>query len=215
MKKLMPRVLPILAGLIAGVVISGVLFWATGFSFFGASREKPLSSEKVNNEELTALAFDILRVIKAGDYGSLSRSVHPALGVLFSPCATITLTTNKCFRADQVAAFGTDTNSYVWGVYSASGEPIEMTPVEYFARFVFDRDYTTASVIGVNHVVRSGNALENITEELPDVMFVDFHIPCGDKSAIEDPNWSSLRLGFEEHEGAMFLTVIMHSELTV
>ena len=214
MKKLLPRFFPILAGLIAGIVISSVLFWATGLSFFGMSREKTLSADDVNNAKLTALAYEVLDHIKGGDYRELSRTVHPARGVVFSPCATVTLLANKCFRADQIAEFGTDSNVYVWGVYSASGEPIEMTPSDYFSKLIFDQDYTAAPVIGVNHVIRSGNALENITEVLPDVMFVDFYFPGGEKYAVEDPDWRSLRLGFEEYEGILYLAVILHSEWT-
>ena len=205
----------ILAGLIAGVLISSALYRATGFSLFGKARDVSLPYDKINNAALTALAFDILDDIKSGDYRALSRAVHPVYGVVFSPCSTITLSTNKCFSAEQIAAFGADSNVYIWGVYSVGGEPIEMTPAEYFAKFVFDRDYTNASVVGINHIVRSGNALENITDEFPGVLFVDFHFPCSDKNAADDPNWSSLRLGFEEHDGDLMLTVILHSDWTV
>ena len=215
LKKLLPRVVPILAGLIAGVLISSVLHWATGFSLFGKTREKPLAYDKVDNASLTAIAFDILNDIKGGDYRSLSKKVHPSYGLLFSPCSTITLSTNKCFSTDQVSAFSADNNVYVWGVYSGSGEPIELTPADYIAEFVFDRDYTNADVVGVNHVVKSGNALENITEVFPEIMYVDFHFPCSDKNAADNTSWSSLRLGFEEFDGSLRLTVILHSEWAV
>ena len=186
-----------------------------GFSVFGGEREKPLSYDKVNNAELTALAFDVLEKIRDGDYPALSRATHSAFGVVFSPCATVDLKKNLRFSAEQIAAFGADSKNYVWGVYSLSGEPIEMTPAEYFSEFVLDRDYTCAAVVGVNHVVRSGNALENITYVFPDVLFVDFHFPGSDKDTAEEPDWSSLRLGFEEDDGKLRLTVILHSERTV
>ena len=208
------RILPILAGLIAGIVISGAVFWVTGFSLFGNIHSKPLPHNNASNEELIALAFDIIEDIKAGDYEALSGYVHPEYGVVFSPSSTINLSANKCFRADQIASFSTDSNVYVWGVYSSGGEPIEMTPNDYINKFVFGKDYTTASVIGVNHVVRSGNALENMKEIFPDARFVDFHITGGERYTADDPDWSSLRLGFEEYDGALMLTLILHSEWT-
>ena len=200
--------------MIAGVVIASTLFAATGFTIFGNSRDEPPSRTELNNAELTALAYRILEYIKAGDYVSLSQAAHPEFGLVFSPRATITLSTNRYFQPEQIAAFGADTNAYVWGVRSGSGEPIEMTPKDYFANFVFDKDYTAASVVGINHIIRSGNALENITEVFPNVVFVDFHVTGGDRESPDDLAWSSLRLGFEEYEGSLWLTVIIHSEWT-
>lgn len=213
MRRIVRRVIPILAGLIAGIVISCAFFWVTGFpGFFGKRGEPPIYDE-VSNASLTALAFSILDDIKVRDYQALSGVVHPEYGVVFSPCSAVNLMTNKCFSPAQVAAFGTDANVYVWGVYSSGGEPIEMTPADYFSYFVFPEDYSTASVVGVNHIVRSGNALENITEMFPDAEFVDFHIPSGDRYSAEDSDWSSLRLGFEDYGGALMLTLILHSDL--
>ncbi|MCL1834883.1 MAG: hypothetical protein FWG48_01870 [Oscillospiraceae bacterium] len=212
MKKLPPRAIHLLAALIAGFIISAAVTKLTGFSIFGAAREKPLSAKEASNEKLTALAFETLEVIKAGDYRALSKIAHPEEGVVFSPCATVNPGTNKCFLPDMIAAFGKDKNAYVWGVAAAGGEPIEMTAPEYFSMFVFDRDYTAASVVGINRVVRSGNALENIREVFPDVLFVDFFYPGGERDPADEQDWSSLRLGYEEYGGALKLRVILRSD---
>ena len=100
------------------------------------------------------------------------------------------------------------------GCNDGSGDPIEMTPAEYFKKFVFDRDYTLSPEIGVDAIVKSGNSLENITEVFPNIRFVDFHIPGTDPSA-GGLDWSSLRLGFEKYEGELKLTVIVHSQWTI
>lgn len=215
LKKPVSRVLYIIVGILAGFVFTGVLYATTGFSIFGRVRENPTSSAEVSNAELTALAFSALRYIREGDYSALSRMVHPEFGLVFSPCATINLTTNKCFQVEQIASFGNDTKLYVWGVYSGSGQPIELTPADYFAEFVFDKDYTTAAVIGVNHIVRSGNALENITDLFREAQFVDFHFPGNGRDGSEDANWSTLRLAFEEHNGSLWLSLVQRSRYTV
>ena len=205
----------VVIGVVAGILISSAVYIATGFSLFGKFREKPLSVENVSNAELSALSYNILEYIKDGDYSSLSRVAHPELGILFSPQATIELSTNKRFSAAEIAVFGSDTNVYVWGVYSASGEPIEMTPTEYFSRFVFHKDYTAAPFIGVNQIIRTGNALENILDVFPDMQFIEFHIPGDKPDSTEDFDWRTLRLGFEEHNGSLWLTAIIHSEWCV
>lgn len=110
--------------------------------------------------------------------------------------------------------FASDKNRYMWGKYDGSGNPIELTPYEYFKAFVYDKDYLSASEIGVNTVVKSGNSLENIQEIFPDARFIDFYSPGADPGA-GGLDWSSLRLVFEEYHGKLMLTVILHSECTV
>ena len=214
MKKGFPCVVLLLSGVIAGIIISYALFIFTGFPAIGGARKQQAPSDEANNAELTAMAYRILLYIKAGDYQALSKEAHPEYGVVFSPCTTITLATNRYFRPEQIAGFGEDSGEYVWGVRSSSGEPIEMTPSDYFAKYVYDKDYAEAPVIGVDHIVKSGNALENIREIFQNARFVDFHINGGDKETPDDLSWSSLRLGFEEYDGRLWLTVIVHSTWT-
>ena len=201
--------------MIVGIVISSLLFAMTGYSFFGGTPDNPTPTVDVNNAELTKLSYTVMRYINDGNYNALSNVAHPEFGVVFSPSATVTLNTNKCFRSEQIAAFGSDHNVYVWGVQESKGEPIEMTPANYFTEYILAKNYVNAPVIGINHIVKSGNALENITEVFPDIKFVDFHIPGGDKDSTEDLSWTSLRLGFEEYEGKLWLTLILNSRWTV
>jgi hypothetical protein len=178
--------------------------------------EKILASAAENcvtNAELVELAYDVLDTIKEGDYKALAEFVHPEYGVVFSPYATINLVSNKCFTAAQIAAFPQDETKYVWGLFDGSGEPIEMTPAQYFARFVMDKDYTKADQIGINRIIRSGNALENINEVFPNARYVDFHIEGAPEHTGLD--WGSLRLGFEDYKGELRLTIILHSEWTI
>lgn len=205
-----------LVGLIAGIGLSLAAF-AFGWLPFEKKEEGTVLSVEagvnVSNAELVELAYDVLQEIKEGDYKGLSEYVHPEYGVVFSPYATINLVTNKCFTASQVAAFGEDGTKYVWGLFDGSGEPIEMTPGEYFGRFVMDKDYTQVSHIGIDTIIRSGNALENIEEVFPNARYVDFHYEGSPENTGLD--WSSLRLGFEDYNGKLRLTVILHSEWTI
>lgn len=196
-------------------MISSLLYVMTGYSLFKSAPDTPASANDICNAELTKLAYTVLEYIEQRDYAGLSQVAHPEYGVVFSPYATVSLATNKCFQTKQIAAFDTDQTVYVWGVHEGTGEPIEMTPESYLTEYVLDKDYIGASVIGVNRIVKSGNALENITEVFPDVKFVDFHIPGGEKDSTDDFGWSSLRLGFEEYEGKQWLTVILNSRWTV
>jgi len=203
----------ILCGMSAGILITCVVYALTGFMFFGGAQRQGVTSEDPENAEITMLAFNILGYINDDDFTSLSSVVHPEYGVVFSPYATINPATNQRFNSEEIATIDTDSHIYMWGVLNGSGEPIMMTPAEYFEKFIPAADFINASVIGVNRVVRSGNALENMVDVFPNVKFVDFHIPEGESS--EELDWSSLRLGFEEFEGQLRLIAIVYSAWSV
>ena len=207
-------ILFILIGVIIGIVISNVLIITTGYSLFGSAINQPKPDDEKNNANLTKLAYEVLEDIQARDYYELSRVVHPQLGAMFSPCAEVSFEKNKCFQADQIAAFGSNNTVYVWGVHKGNGEPIEMTPEKYFSEYAMAKDYSSAPTLGINRIVRSGNELENMMEKFPGIQFVDFHIPSEEKDSTEDFAWSSLRLGFEEYEGKLWLTLVLNSKWT-
>ncbi len=203
-----------------GVIIGiGLSLAAFTFGWVPAPKvkgEKILTTDvkpPVTNARLVEMAYDILEAIKERDFKKLAGFVHPEYGVVFSPYATINLVTNKCFTAAQVEAFPQDDTKYVWGLFDGSGEPIEMTPAQYFDRFVMDKDFTKADLIGIDRIIRSGNALENIDEVFPNARYVDFHIEGSPEHTGLD--WGSLRLGFEDYNGELRLTIILHSEWTI
>jgi len=163
--------------------------------------------------DLIELSYAVVGYLSSGDFGALAGVVHPDRGLVFSPYATVSLTTDKYFSASDVAAFGSNNEIYTWGVMDGSGDAISMTVSDYIGRFVLDYDYAAAPLIGVNHIVRSGNALENVTAVYPDAQFVDLHYPGSEAYGYLD--WSTLRLVFETFEGRPRLTAIIHSEATV
>ena len=164
-------------------------------------------------EELIGYARDVLQVLYERDYAALAAFVHPENGILFSAYATVSPDTDCTFSPDEVVKFASDNTKYIWGMYDGIGEPIELTPAEYFDRFVFDVDFTKCENFGINEVLRVGNALENIGEAFPDGVYVDCHLP--DPYEEGGPDWHSLRLVFEEYDGKLMLTAIVHNEFTV
>ena len=214
LKRAFPHVLLILICVTVGFIIASIIFAATGSSLFRRTPGKTVTSADLSNAELTSLAFGVLEYIRDGDYLAMSSIVHPDYGVVISPSATVSLSTNRRFTAEQVALFENDTNVYFWGVQDGSGEPIEISPAAYFDEYILSKDYSSAPLIGVNKIVRSGNALENIEEEFPGVKYVDFHIPGVERDNPDELDWSSVRIGFEDHEGLLWLTVIISSRWT-
>jgi len=203
----------ILSGIVAGLLIASAIYAFTGFSLFGSPHRKTVSADDAAGIDIITLAYNVLEYIKDDDFYSLSQVVHPEYGVIFSPSATINLTTDRRFNSEQIAALGTDSNIYVWGVYNGSGVPIELSPADYFSEFIPAVDHMKTVVIGVNQIVRSGNALENINDVFPNGEFIDFFNPGGELT--DELDWSSLRLVFEEYNGYLKLVAIIFSKRTV
>jgi hypothetical protein len=199
----------VVSGVVAGVLIFAAIHALTGFSFFTPPQRTDVSADEASGADITMLAYSVLGYIVNEDFAALSRIVHPEHGVVMSPCATINLNTDRRFSAEHIASLSLDTSVYIWGVVNGSGKPIELTPAGYFTEFVPAARHMDATTIGINTIVRSGNALENIEDVFPDVRFVDFHIQCGEP--IEEFGWSSLRLGFMEHRGNLRLILISYS----
>jgi len=212
-KRAVIPIVMILCGMSAGILIASVIYAFTGFAFLGSVQRQAVAAEDPDNAEITMLAYTVLNYIRDDDFTSLSRVVHPVFGVVFSPYATINLSTNQRFGAEEVAMFNTDSHVYMWGVYNGSGEPITLTPPEYFEKFVPAADHINAPVVGINRIVRTGNALENMTDVFPNVKFVEFHIPGSE--SVDELDWSSLRLGFEEYDGQLRLIAIIYNTWTV
>jgi len=213
-KKPLVSIMLILSGILLGALLWSAVFALSGFPPLGKRYNNSTSAEETSNAALITLAYTVLEHIRDEDFLALSQIVHPESGVVFTPYTTVNLSTDRRLSADQIAALSTDSNIYIWGVYNGSGEPIELTPAEYFMQFILAENCIKSSIIGVDQIVRSGNALENITDELPDVKFVDFHIPSSQENSQEDYDWCSLKLGFEEFEGRLWLIAIVSSKWT-
>ncbi len=208
MKRAVTNIICVLVGVILGVagLFSLLRFTPAGEKMMPGEDVVTISHD-AGSDELTMLAFQVAGCIQRGDYADLAAFVHPDYGVVISPYATVNLSSNKCFTPNQVSGFGREKTVYIWGVTDVVGEPIEMKPSDYFKQYVADRDYTKAPMVGVDTVVRSGNAMENVMTVFPDARFVDLNYPGDDSSG-----WATLRLVFEEYEGHLMLTAIIHSE---
>lgn len=167
-----------------------------------------------DNFPLLNSACAVVRAIQERDYDTLAAFVHPEEGVTFTPYSTVNRDVDLRFTADQVRKFATDQTIYTWGVSDGLGSLIELTPADYFSTYVFNTDYTQAPEIGVDRILQSGNALENLTEAYPGCRFVEFHFPSLDP-ANAGLDWCSLKLVFSSSESCWQLVGIIHSQWTI
>ncbi len=177
----------------------------------GAVEVASAESAVLRNEDLMRLASGVADCLAREEYDTLAEYVHPVYGLVFSPYSTVNLGSNQCFTPQRVAVADKDKTVYVWGVKYGSNEPIQLTARQFFTEVLYDRDYARAPVMGFNTVLRSGNALENVASSFPDAQFVDLYFP---PSSGEGTDWRILRMVFEDYEGSMKLSALIHSEYT-
>jgi hypothetical protein len=214
-------VLTAIVCLLIGTGIGYLLFLNTGKSSLDLSETptpsasaSPDRAASAEDTDIVGAACKAAELIKAGSYAKLAEMVHPEDGVYFSPYSDIDLKTDMHFTAEQTSKFSTDGTSYMWGYTDGEGAPINLTPKQFFEKYVFDEDYTNSPVIGRNYIVKSGNSIENVKDVFPDCEFVEFHFP-GFDSQYEGMDWRTLRLVFKEYEGTYKIVAIVHDQWTI
>lgn len=217
MKKQLLSLVCLLLGAILGV--GGCLL----VSFFAGLGEEPETQMpelpgiqaqpdgSYSAQSLLQAAYDVAECLRSGDFEALSQRIHPEYGLIFSPYSTINLGSNQCFTANRVAYAEEDDTIYVWGTRYGSDEPIQLTTKQYFSAYVYDMDYINAPMIGLNQVLKSGNALENVSSIFTEGQFVDL---CFPGHAADGTGWSILRMVFEPYESSLRLSALIHSTYT-
>ncbi|MDR1156994.1 MAG: hypothetical protein LBK75_01605 [Oscillospiraceae bacterium] len=201
-------------GLLAAVFLAGCLLGAGAVTTLRPVLwpEKP-ADVSTSSAALVENAFTVVNCLKQEDFAKLADWVHPEKGILFVPYSTVLPERNLLFTAAEVRRFASDKNVYIWGVTDGEGAPIQSTPVDFFRRYLNNRDYTQASVVGVNTLIKTGNATENVAEAFPEARFVELNISMLDP-AQEGLDWSSLKIVFENVRGAYKVVAIIHSQWT-
>lgn len=183
-----------------------------GSAASSSQEEPPLDT--ADNFPLLCSACAVNRCFQQQDWATLAAYVHPRRGVTFTPYSTVEPDSDLTFTADQIKNLTQDQHVYTWGFEDGRGDPIQMTITQYFARYVYDRDYTQVSQIGIDRIMTGGNALENLTEEYPGCRFVDFSFPSADP-VNDGLDWSSLKLVFQAEGEHWYLVGVVHGEWTI
>ena len=177
------------------------------------SKPITVSVPEAGDEDLIYAALDIAYIIRERNYSALAERIHPNKGVIFTPLVTVDLNKDQRFTADQVKNFASDSAKHIWGIVGGQGTPIEMTPGEYFERYVYNYDYFIAPCIGRNMALSKGNSLNNVPETYPRAEFVELYYPSVDP-AYDGLDWGSLTLVMEKLDGQYKLIAVVHGEWT-
>src|SRR4030042_1438134 len=103
--------------------------------------------------------------------------------------------------------------AHPWGLYSGSGEPIDLTFVDYYSQFVYDLDFANAPEISLNHRLGVSTSMDNIFAFYRSSLFVEYSFPGFDPQ-FEGMDWRSLRLVFMQDNDTWYLVGIIHDQWT-
>ncbi len=159
------------------------------------------------------LAAEILPLLQSQDFAALAPFIHPELGVRISPYGYVNVDTDLVFSREEVAAFGSNQQVYLWGVQAGSGMDIELTVAEYWERYVTSETPAQGWELLLDPTRKASNTIDNFTEIYPDGNYVEYFQPGTEEYGYLD--WRSLRLGFQQSgDGAFYLSAIIHDEWT-
>lgn len=170
-------------------------------------------TQETPENKLPLRIIDVIDAIKNKNMDKLASYTHPAKGLRFSPYGYIDVKTSRVFTADEVKSLVENSQTYTWGNYDGSGEPINMNFNDYYEKFIYDKDFANPQIIGNNTIVGQGNSLINIKEVYPDSYFIELHFK-GFDTKYSGIDWESLRLVFQEEKGEWYLVSIIHDQWT-
>ena len=163
---------------------------------------------------LTRITRQVLTIFKNKQYSQLNSLIHPQEGVRFSPYATVSPEDNKFSREAFHRLVTIQKNKKIsWGSYDGSGDPIELTPAEYFERFVYDGNFLHPTQYDINNFIKTGNATNNLKASYAGSDFTESHEDGKPQNGGID--WKSVRLVFKQWEGKYYLVGIVHDQWTI
>jgi hypothetical protein len=165
---------------------------------------------------IAPLANEIIRALKAKDMAKLIEFIDPSAGVRFSPYTNIK-DTDLVFTPSKLANAFSDPTIYQWGNYEGSGALILLTFADYYSRFVYSEDFSSATDIGYNHSLSYTNVIDNSYDFYPNSNIVEYFLPGTNPEFGAGLDWQSLKLVFQQNTpgGQWYLVGIIHSQWTI
>ena len=175
------------------------------------------SKEVISDQNLTEekkilqLNSEVLALLKAEKYEKLSSYIHPLKGVQFSMYSYVS-DGDKVFSKLDFEKFVKSDIRFTFGEKDGLAEKYVVSLEDYFAKWVFKKDFTKAK-INYKNFEGTGNTKNNIEEKFPSSIAVENYIKGTAEYSYMD--WNSLILVFEKMDDAYFLVAIANNQWTI
>ncbi len=159
-------------------------------------------------------AIEAVDILKTGNLDDLEDYTHPTKGIRFSPYSYVNAQNDIVISASNLNGIMQNAQTYTFGSYDGSGDPINLTFQAYYDEFVYDQDFANAELIGNNTAVKTGNMINNLSDVYPAGYFVEFHF-SGFDPQYEGMDWKSIRIIMEQESGIWYIVGIIHDQWAV
>lgn len=179
------------------------------------SKEPEISNKPTSNHEIFEYANEIVKALKDRDFNKLATFVSDDMPLGFSPYSNADFNTMIYLTPSEVSSIPSDNRMLTWGVSDGSGEPIELIPLDYFDKYVYDKDFYNAPEISLDNILGAGSMIDNTSNSSNVDHFVEYHFPSFDPQ-YEGMDWESLRLAFHVDDNGVYkLVLIIHDCWTI
>ncbi|TFB15110.1 hypothetical protein E3U55_12725 [Filobacillus milosensis] len=181
----------------------------------GEDKDESTSSNQEEKSQLTdeqiilELSEQIVNALHNSDMNTLASFVHGTEGLLFSPYIYIQPNSQQ-FNQGDIPTLLNNTNIYNWGTEDGTGNPIDLTPQDYFSRYVYNKNYSNPDEIKYDEYIERSSMINNISTYFNNVHVVEYYV-----EGQMDLDWGSLNLVFkQDNNGDWKLIAIVHDEWT-
>lgn len=151
--------------------------------------QKPLTLKEVSDE--------IINALNTRDMDIIANHVDQEEGLLFSPYVYVT-DEAVIFEKSEVAAMLESNTKYEWGHYDGRGTSIELTPNEYFDKFLDMTAYQDPDSVIENNPQHRGNTQNNIQDKFSEAEIIEYYDEGPEE--YEGIDWSSIYLVYKKDD---------------
>ena len=169
--------------------------------------------EPTDPPTLEEAAYQVIIALAVMDMETVAEFVHSEMGVRFSPY-TYVEEEHLVFSAEELPDLIGSDETYTWGQFDGTGDPINMTFDEYYDRFIYSADFANPEAMAVDEELGWSSMINNIDAFYPGSSFVEYHFSGFDEQ-YGGMDWVSLRLVFIQEDGVWFLVGVVKDQWTI
>lgn len=155
----------------------------------------------------------IITALDERDMDTVAEYVDPEKGLTFSPYVYVTDDAVRFDKEDVPSMLDSD-EAFVWGDYDGKGDPIELTPADYFDEFIDMEPYLEPDDVLVDDPQDRGNTKNNIKDVFPNTTVIEYYNDGSDEYGGID--WQSVDLVYDENDtGELQLVAIVRDMWTI
>ncbi len=192
------------------VIVVGLVFYSF-IAKYTALQLPDFSFQKSETEIIEMMGNRAVKALKNRDSKTLALMMHPQVHLRFSPFPSFSADSIS-FSQDEVQKLFADNHKYLWGYTDGKGDPILMTPQEYYTSYLYAVDFSNApQKYFAQPQTSRGNNVNTILQTFPGARVAEFYFP-GFNPEYEGMDWKSLLIIFAPSGGKWFLVGIANNQ---